>query len=35
MYGLIPTLIIGFIGATVLRFTSEKKGEHDASGSRP
>jgi hypothetical protein len=33
MYGLIPALIIGFIGAAVLRFTSKKTGEQDASGS--
>ena len=30
MYGLIPALVIGFIGAAILRSTSKKTGEQDA-----
>jgi hypothetical protein len=30
MYGLIPALLIGFIGAAILRSTSKKTGEHDS-----
>jgi hypothetical protein len=34
MYGFIPALIIGFMGAAILRLTSKKTGEQDASGNR-
>lgn len=32
MYGLVPALIIGFIGAAILRSTSEKTGEQVTDG---
>ena len=34
MYGFIPQLIIGFVGAAALRFTSKKTGEQDAPSNR-